>query len=212
MRRQKKAVEFFTTDEEKRIRHAVEAAESTTSGEIATMVVGKSDSYREAEAVGAILLAGMLSLICAILIRHVTIWTYIPMVFLLFFPSRAFLRRFPKLKLSFVGRKRIAEAVRERAVRAFFEKRLYKTRDETGILILISILERKVWVIADRGINSKMPHDGWQPVAVGIAEGIKEGRACEALCVAIDKCGKMLAEHFPKRPGDRNELPDRLIM
>src|SRR6266496_1404248 len=150
----KGAKEFFTEAEKERIRRAVESAEAATSGEIATMVVEWSDSYREAEALGGVLLAGMVALVCSVLIQHVTIWTYIPLVFLLFIPCRALLRLFPALKPPLVGRKRIAEAVRERAVRAFYEKRLYKTRDETGILLFISLLERKVWILADRGVDN----------------------------------------------------------
>lgn len=207
----KNAKDLFTEAEQERIRLAVEAAEATTSGEIATMMVERSDRYREAEILGGVLLAGMLALICAILIQHVTIWTYIPLVFLLFLPFRALLLRFPAHKLSFVGRRRIEEAVRERAVRAFYEKRLYKTKDETGILIFISIMERKVWILADRGIDRKIHHSDWQALASEISEGIRGGRGCESLCKVIEKCGKILATHFPRMPDDVNELPDDLI-
>jgi putative membrane protein len=202
---------LFSEIEQKQIRQAVESAEATTSGEIVTMVVDHSDSYREAETLGAVFFAGMLALICAILLRHVTIWTYIPLVFLFFLPFKTLLRRFPPLKLPFVGGKRIAEAVRERAVRTFLEKRLYKTREENGVLIFISILERKVWILADRGIHRKIPHGDWQALALQLSTGIRGGEPCAALCRVIAKCGEILAEHFPKRPDDINELPDDLI-
>jgi putative membrane protein len=203
---------FFSGAELERIKQAVEEAESVTSGEIATMVVDQSDSYREAETLGAVLVAGLLALIGAVALHHVTIWTYIPLVFLLFFPSRWLMGRYPQLKLPFVGRERIAEAVRERAVRAFFEKGLYKTRDETGILIFISLLERKVWILGDRGIDRKISLETWQVLARELSGGIREGRACEALRSVIDKCGKILAEHFPKKRDDTNELANEMIL
>jgi putative membrane protein len=202
---------LFSGAELERIKQAVEVAETATSGEIATMVVDRSDSYREAETLGAVLVAGLLALIGAVALHHVTVWTYIPLVFLLFFPSRWLMGRYPRLKLPFVDRGRIAEAVRERAVRAFFEKGLHKTRDETGILIFISLLERKVWILGDRGIDRKISLETWQALARELSKGIREGHACEALLSVIDKCGIILAGQFPKKTDDTNELSDEMI-
>jgi len=207
----KKAEEFFSPTERERVRVAVAEAEGNTSGEIATMVVDVSDSYREAEILGAVLLSGLLSLMVAVAIHHVTIWSYIPLVVLLYFPSWYLFRLVPRLKLPFAGRRRVAEAVRERAVRAFYEKGLYRTRHETGILIFISLLERKVWILGDRGINEKINPDFWNKLAAQLAWGLREGRACETLCTVIAGCGAELAEHFPRRADDRNELRDEIL-
>ena len=206
-----KSHSFFSDDEKERISHAVKDAESRTSGEIATMIVDHSDRYHEAEVLGGGLVAGLAALSIAIAIQHVTIWTYIPMVCILNIPARLLFIRFPKLKVPFINKQRMIHAVRERAVRAFYEKQLYKTRDENGVLIFVSILERKVWILGDRGVDRKIHHDAWQSHATEISVGINEGRACAALCTVIDKCGQMLAEHFPRKEDDTNELPDDLI-
>ena len=206
-----KVNDFFTVAEHENIRAAVKAAEAGTSGEIATMVAERSDSYREAEILGAVLVAGLLGVIVCVAIHHVAIWTYIPLVFLLFLPVRILFQRFPRLKLPFIGRRRVEEAVRERALRAFYEKGLYRTREETGILIFISLLEHKVWILGDRGINAKLPPDSWQRMARELAEGIKMGKACEALCKVIAACGTELARHFPRRFDDENELTDEVL-
>ena len=216
-----KAHTFFNDEKKERIRRAVETAEARTSGEIATMIVDQSDRYHEAEVLGGVLVAGLVALIISIAVHYVvilshlpldmTIWSYVPLVFLLYFPARSLFVRFPHLKLPFVDRKRLMHAVRERAVRAFFEKRLYKTRDENGILIVISMLERKVWILGDRGIDRKVSHETWNAMAREISAGIGGGHACEALCRVIEKCGAALAEHFPKRADDSNELPDELM-
>jgi len=203
---------FFSGAELERIKQAVEEAEESTSGEIATMVVDQSDSYREAETLGAVLFASLLALVAATALHHVTIWTYIPLVFLLYFPSLLILRRFPRLKLSFAGRRRLEEAVRERAIRAFYEKGLFRTRDETGILIFISLLEHKVWILGDRGIDRKISLETWQVLARELSAGIREGHAREALLSVIDKCGKLLAEHFPKKHDDTNELANEMMV
>jgi putative membrane protein len=229
-----KAERFFTDTEKEKIRHAVKNAEGSTSGEIATMVVDRSDSYREAEILGAVLLAGFLALFIEVmlelmlliignsdwnaigsgsaymLLQGVSLWTFIPLVFLLFFPCRYFFRRFPTLKLSFAGRHRVEEAVRERAVRAFFEKELYRTREENGVLIFISILEHKVWILGDRGIDHKIPQSLWRDLAAELSAGLHEKRACEALCHVIERVGRELAVHFPRRADDINELSDHI--
>lgn len=209
--KRKKAKDFFTAEERERIRQAVAVAEAHTSGEIATMVVDHSDSYREAEILGALLVAGLFSVIVAVAVHHVMIWSYIPLVCIFFFPIRYLFRRYPHLKLPFVGRKRIGEAVRERAIRAFFEKSLHKTREENGILIFISLLERKVWILGDVGINERIEPSFWRHFAVELSRGLKEDRACEVLCGIITACGTELARHFPRKSDDTNELTDEIM-
>ncbi len=206
-----KAHTFFSEEEKERIRRAVEAAEQETSGEIATMVVDHSDRYHEAEVLGGVLVSGLVALIVAAASGHVSIWTYIPLVCILYVPARVLFIRIPRLKHPFINKQRMMHAVRERAVRAFFEKKLHKTRDESGILIFISLLERKVWILGDRGVDRKIPHESWQALAGEVSAGIREGRGCEALCTVIAKCGKVLAAHFPKKEDDTNELPDDVI-
>lgn len=206
------AHDYFSPAEKESIRQAVARAEAASSGEIATMVVSESDRYREAEALGALLLSGLFGVVVAVLLHHVTIWTYIPVVFLLYFPTLLFLRRFPRLKLSFVGPRRLAEAVSERALVAFYQQGLYRTRHETGILIFISLLERKVWIVGDRGINEKIPPGYWKSMAEQLARGLKEGRGAEAVCEVVAACGKELEAHFPRLADDRNELSDEMII
>jgi putative membrane protein len=233
--KRKRSEGFFSEEENSRIRAAVEAAEAGTSGEIVAMVVDRSDSYREAEILGAVLTSALLALLVEVAIQFVSlwvstagwghggqleaelvlygvsVWTYVPLTFVLFFPLRHLFRKCEPLKLPFVGRKRIQEAVRERAVRAFYEKGLYRTRDETGILIFLSLLEHKVWILGDRGINRKIPHEDWQGLARELSLGMKQGRVCEALCSVIASCGAELARHFPRRADDTNELTDEVI-
>jgi len=206
-----KSTDFFNDAEKELIRRAVADAETRSTGEIATMVVPESDRYREAEQLGALLVAGLVAVIAVVFLHHVTIWTYIPLVCLLYFPILALFRRFPRLKLPFAGPRRQAEAVRDRALRAFYEKGLHRTREETGVLIFISTLERKVWILGDRGINERIPAGSWQTLAGELAAGIRAGRAADALCGVIAACGGVLAGHFPRRADDRNELPDEVL-
>lgn len=203
---------FFSGTEQEKISTLVKKAERETSGEIAVMVVDESDSYREAEFMGALLLSAFIALVAAVLLHQVTIWSYIPAVILFWFPALFFMRRFPRFKLALAGKKRVLEAVQERAVRAFFEKKLYRTREETGVLIFISMLEHKVWILGDRRINERIGSQTWQTLAAELAGKIREDHAFDGLCAVIEKLGVALEEHFPRSADDTNELPDEVIV
>ena len=208
----KKADNFFSEPEKQEISILVKKAECKTSGEIAIMVVDGSDSYRETEILGALLLSSFIALVVVVSLHHVTVWSYIPAVIILWFPALYLMRGFPRFKLAFAGKKRLEEAIRERAVRAFFEKKLYRTRGETGILIFISILERKVWILGDRGINERIDPNSWLALAGELAGKIRGGDAFGGLCAVIEKLGRILEEHFPQEADDTNELPDEVIV
>jgi putative membrane protein len=96
-------------------------------------------------------------------------------------------------------------------VRAFYEKGLYRTRHETGILIFISLIEHKVWILGDRGINERIDSHFWQNLASRLTQGLREGKSCEALCCVISGCGAELSRHFPRRADDLNELRDEIL-
>ena len=206
-----RAKDFFSSAEKASIRQAVEAAEAGTSGEIMITFVHESDPYREAQLVGAFSLAGLAALVLSFSLQYVTIWFYIPVFCLLLYPSLYLFRRFPHLKLAFLHKKRIEDAVRERAVYGFYQKGAHRTEGETGIFIFISLLERKVWILGDRGIHGKIRDDFWRSLTRELTEGIKEGRTTEALLSVIEKCGAELTRHFPGRTGMKKHLSDEVI-
>ncbi|HXX57837.1 MAG TPA: TPM domain-containing protein [Thermodesulfovibrionales bacterium] len=206
-----KAERFFTAEEKKRIRETTRDVESRTIGEIAVMVVESSDHYFEAEIVGAILLSSLLSLAVTVSYFHSSVWFYVPLNFLFFFPARLLFQKVHSLKVAFTGLHRREHAVRLRAVRAFYEKGLYKTRKNTGILFFISLFERKVRVLADSGIHEKIGQETLDRLAKTVSQGIRDGRASDALCEAIKAAGALLEKHFPLTPGDTNELSDAVM-
>jgi putative membrane protein len=211
-----RAEHFFTHEEKEKLKAAVQAAELRSIGEIVVMVVDHSDHYREAEVLGGVLLGSVLSLILTLLFFsasswHASIWVFIPLAFLFFFPFRFLLQKSNEVKRHFTGAGSREEAVRLRAERAFFEHGLYRTKKNTGVLFLISLFERKVRILADKGIYEKMSQDTLNRFANEVSLGIKEGRACESLCLAIQETGDVLSTHFPVTPDDTDELPDEVI-
>jgi putative membrane protein len=220
-----RAKDFFSKAEKERIRESVRAAESQTSGEIAVMLVDESDRYREAGVAGTIAIAGLASTIIALILDHVvasswglgpdphytSIWFWIPVTVILLLPAWYLFKAFPHLKLALVGRKRVESAVRERSLLSFYRKGLHRTRNQTGILIFISLLERKVRIMGDRGIHAKIGQSYWNARAGELVKGVREGRALDALTEVISKCGVELATHFPSGTDNPDEVPDDII-
>ena len=211
MKAYSKADEFFTVEEKERLKATIQEVESKTIGEIVVMVVDHSDHYIEAEVLGGILLGSLLALIATLLYFHSSIWSYVPLSFLFFFPCRFLFQRIEALKRLFIGVRRKEEAVRLRAERAFFEKGLYKTKKNTGVLFFLSLFERKVWVLADKGIYEKMDQETLNRFANEVSRGIRESRACEVLSHSIQEIGILLSKHFPITPDDTDELPDEVM-
>jgi putative membrane protein len=161
--------------------------------------------------IGAVFLGSLLSLFITVLFFHSSLWSFVPVSFLSSLPAAYLFKKFPVLKTAFIGPKRREITVMQRAVRAFYEKGLYKTKKNTGVLFFLSLLEHKVWVLADKGIYEKIDQETLNRFAHTVSQGIKEGRACDALCGAMKEAGDLLAKHFPVTAGDIDELPDTLI-
>lgn len=206
-----RSYKFFTEEERARIKETIHDAESRTIGEVAVMVVDSSDHYAEADVIGGIFLGSLLSLVITAIYFHSSVWFFIPINFMLFLPSKLIFNKLPLFKTAFIGIRRKEEAVSLRAERAFFEKGLYKTKKNTGVLFFLSLLERKVWVLADKGIYKKIEQEPLNKFARVVSEGIKNRRACDALCEAVKEAGELLAAHFPMVPGDTDELTDDVI-
>jgi putative membrane protein len=205
------AKDFFTAEEKQHIESAVQQAEKRTSGEIVPMVVDESYSYPRAEILGA----GLFSLAAAVSLSWAfldeSLWHFLWLFVLGYIPFKILIRSLPSLRRRLIHPVEISEEVEEKAVVSFLEHELHHTRDETGILILISLFERRVHVLADRGINDVVPTNSWDGIVQTITDGMHRGETCNALCAAIDNCGQLLEKHFPVKADDTDELPNLII-
>jgi len=232
-----KSENFFTEKEITEIESAVKHAESGTSGELVAMVVDRSSSYLDIDVAAGIIFSALIAVYPAEIIytysavilrkiipsmswlsqvpdgtRFITgLVSFIALVILLVFPVKFLFRKFPGIKRYMVPVSRMELEVKERAIRAFHEHGLSSTRDATGVLFLISIFEKKVYVLADRGIYTKITQETLDRYAGSIAKGIASGRGAEALCQAINDAGAELGKHFPRKSDDTNELSDRIV-
>lgn len=207
----KRAKHFFSAEEQERIEAAVRAAEQRSSGEIVPLLVDASYDYPRAEIVGGGCFAMGLALLIAWLWGDSSEWVFLPVFLLLYLPCKWLIRFVPNLKRLLIPPQELAAEVEEKALVAFVEHGLYRTRAGTGILILISLFEHRVHVLADAGINAKVAPHTWDEIVATVVAGLKERRACDALCEAIARCGAILAEHFPRCDDDHDELPNLIV-
>ena len=207
----KKSEHFFTDEEKKKVTEAIHKVETITAGEVVVMAVDSSDQYRDAEITGGIVFGSITAFILTEFFFDALVWFYIPLSILFFFPFMRLVRAIPDLKAVFLGARRKNVSVAQRALKAFYEKGFYRTKDSTGVLFFISILEHKVWVLADKGIYTKIDQETLDKFASTVTQGIKEGRSCDALCEAISNAGQILARYFPVRSDDTDELPDEVM-
>lgn len=213
---------LFSDEDRRRIQEAVERAERRTSGEIVPFIVPQSDQYEVTVWKGGALSAG-LALVAAMLVFHFydgwglawlhTGWGTAALTLAAGIAGGllgAFVR--PARRL-LAGSDDVTRAVHRRAMKAFVEEEVFDTRDRTGILIFISLLEHRIEVLGDAGINRKVSPDEWADVVEHIRSGIRRGRIADGLVEAIEMCGMLLEKSGVElREDDADELPNKLRM
>jgi putative membrane protein len=201
----------LTQSELDRISDAVREAEKQTAGEIVPMLVGQSDEYPGARwrlAIVTALLSGALAYFFLDDFDPVWIlWAQIPGLYIGYW-----LGSFGAVLRPFLVSSKIDEEVHQRAVQAFFLHNLHATKDRTGILVMVSLLEHRVEILADTGINAKVPRDMWEKILNDMIGKIKSGDLTEGFCTAVRECGEVLAKDFPGTHENPNELSDRVIL
>jgi putative membrane protein len=211
------AERFLSADERLRVNTAVGKAEKLTAGEIVVMIIPSSYHYPMANVIGATALALTLGVVLTpiiggwLWIGGQNMWLFLGLFTVFFIPFHEIIKHTLWLKRHFISHKEIDQEVKEAAITHFFNHGLYRTRDKTGMLVLISVFERRVWVLADQGIHAKVADGQWQDIVKMITAGIKQKRPADAICMAVEKIGDLLKTHFPIKPDDINELDNVII-
>jgi len=194
------------------IHGAIVNAEKRTVGEIVPVILDRSDRYPAADLWCGILfaLAGYLSawllpsepgsqgLLLVMLICGLAGWLLA--------------RALPELRRRFIAPWRMTEMAEEQAFQEFYAQGLHKTEAQTGVLLFVSLLERRVIVMADEGIDQVVPEGTWKGVRELLLAEAKDGRLGPGIAAAVERIGEQLADQFPWQEGDRNEIPDRVIV
>ena len=101
---------------------------------------------------------------------------------------------------------------RQRALAMFAECGVWDTADNCGVLIYVNLAERKVDIVADRGIDCCIDAQTWQAVCNTMTAGFAQGNFHDSTLAAIGRVNELLRTHFPANGNRPNELPDRPVM
>ena len=207
-----RVVGAFSEEDRQAVKRAITEAEKRTVGEILPVVVERSDPHPAAEwlaalcftLVGSTLLAAWLPWDRPALVILAQIGMGLVGYLLAF--------RLPGFKRLFLFADRATAVAQEQAFQEFYANGLHRTEAATGVLVFVSLLEHRVIVLADEGIDSVVDADFWSDVDDAITEGIRRGSLREGLIAGIRKTGELLEQSFPWKEGDRDEIPDRVIV
>ena len=212
----------LTSEEMEDVENAVKKAEQNTSGEIATAIIKESSDYAFYEIIVALIAGFIAYMICLYLYTPISVWLeslfweYTAIYSAAFLGTAAIisigtvylLANIPGADRFIVPRRIISKNVKQRAVNYFSEAGLFNTRDRSGILIFISYREKRIELLADSGISALISEEKWKDIVDTLVRDIKKKETGRGLVKAIAQCGKLLAEHFPIKDDDTNELND----
>jgi len=218
------ASKLLSEEDRKAVSAAVAASEKKTAGEIVPVVATTSDRYERAED-----LVGLVTALAAV----AATWTqfqrlkpspdwngdpelaiHLPYVLAIFVGGWALglllARLFPWLKRLAVSRKSMLARVLVAAHHSFDSLHVRGTTGATGVVIYVSLFERRVCVWADRSVSEKIPEPEWKEACEILTKSLGEGKAKEGFVEAIRRIGDVLAKHFPVQANDTNELSNEL--
>lgn len=100
--------------------------------------------------------------------------------------------------------------VLDRATAVFKTLSMHKTKERNGVLLYLSVNDRKFAIIGDTGINAVVPADFWDSTKEIVISHFKKGEFTEGLLAGIELTGNHLKQYFPHQKDDVNELPDEI--
>ena len=104
-------------------------------------------------------------------------------------------------------------SARDRALEHFARLRVWDTDDNAGVLIYLLLADRRVEIVADRGIHARVGDTAWEAICGEMQREFAAGRFEAGMLAGLSAVSDLLAQHFPARPGENpNELPDAPVV
>lgn len=105
------------------------------------------------------------------------------------------------------------QSARERAIEIFSNLRVWDTEHNNGVLIYLLLADRKVEIVAGRGIHVKLGPAVWEAVCREMEIAFRQGKFEQGVIAGIHSVGTHLAQHYPQTGSNKiNELPDRPVL
>lgn len=214
----------------RRVSEAVAKAEQASDGEIMTIVSRRSDSYHDVGLHYAVLMMLFAPIFWAAVPQSFVDWfiglflgwnaepsRQLVMLYLFAKMAASFLivvlvLRYRPLRMALTPGRTKTRRVHRRAVDLFRATCELRTRGRTGVLIYLSMEERRAEIVADRAITEKVEPEVWGEAMAVLVDEVKLGRPGEGLVLAVEKVGAVLATILPPRPHNPDELPNRVVV
>lgn len=100
----------------------------------------------------------------------------------------------------------------ERAIELFGHLRVWDTEDNAGVLVYLLLADRRVEIVADRGIHAKVGAAAWDAICGAMQRAFAQGQFEAGAILGIKAISDLLAEHFPPGEDNPNELPDAPVV
>ncbi len=201
---------LISADERRRIEAAIRDAEGKTVGELVTVIARRADDYLLIPVIYACAVAVGLPL--ALWLGGV--WeSFLPLylaqlaVLVLLVPLFCWRPVMMRLVPDTLQRDCASRLAREQ----FFANGLHETPERGSLLLFVSEAEHYVEIIADRGIDEKVPPGAWDGIVGEFTRQVRAGKVADGFVAAVAACGALLATHLPASGETANHLPDVLI-
>ncbi|QDK37100.1 TPM domain-containing protein [Bdellovibrio sp. NC01] len=206
---------YISDEDIQKISHAVQKAEEKTEGEIVPVIVQRSSTVGHVP-----LTLTMLILLMLVIVElpysdllWVKPWVYAwPFLIVVIYYLSFALARLSWIQKVFVPERDEVDQVHQRAHLEFYLNKINKTRNHTGILIFISVMEKKAVILADEGISSKLPQETWNEILQKLGGQLRGGNWGFGFIEAIEACGHHLKHHFPAQADKTDQLKNQLII
>jgi len=200
---------MISDSDKARVSAAIRNAERHTAGEIFCVIARQSGDYR----LVPVAWAAASGMAAPLPMLALTNWSapVIYLVQLVVFLVAGLALSHSSIRFRMVPRRVRHGHAHEEAMSQFYAQGIDKTERRTGVLIFASVAERYAEIVADAGINDKVSNKVWDDAIHELVSALKDGRPGDGFVAAINRCGAVLAEHFPPGALERDELPDKLV-
>lgn len=100
-------------------------------------------------------------------------------------------------------------STRERARQVFGHLGVWDTSENSGVLIYVQLVDRRIEIVADRGIAARVKQAEWDAVCRAMERSFRQHRFEQGALDAIQSVTAILAQHFPPKGDHPNELSDK---
>jgi putative membrane protein len=219
----------LSEEHHKKVSEAIAAAELQSDGEIIAVATPLSDSYHDVALHWAVLVLFAVLAFAAAFPAWLDWWldlflggwqpepsvrealTFVMILAVLKFTAVLLILKHMPLRLLLTPGATKTRRVRRRAISIFKAGAERRTIGRTGVLIYLSMGERRAEIVADEAITKVTTPETWGEAMAALLVEVKAGRPGDGIVAAVGQVGKVLAEHFPRSSTDTNEVPDKLI-